>query len=516
MGQLSALIGIDIGTSGLKAAAFELPKEGEADTGNASGPLAAPIAESYRSYPLYSPGAGWVEQEPEEIWQAFLGALQEITAKLVRMHCKPAGLSFSGVMHSIFIVDDRGAEQTRMLTWADTRSAPQMRRIRNDLGLALYRRTGTPMHPMSPISKILWFKENGAALRRGWRFVSIKEWIVLRLTGEWVADISTASATGMFNLEKLAWDREALSYLGLVPEQLSRPESTLEVLPLSNSGSSFLGLPSGLPLVLGATDGVLANLGAGSVVPGSAAVTIGTSAAVRTVVKRPWTDPEGRVFCYALTEDHWVIGGGLNSGGIVMRWVRDQIAVPEKERALAQGIDPYTVMIQEAASIPAGAEGLIFLPYLTGERAPIWDDAAKGVFFGLSWHHNRSHIIRAALESVAYAVNSVYQVLQTIKPIDQFVRVSGGFTRSEFWRQLLADVLDVKLEVPDVSEASCYGAAVLAAKALGYSRRLEDSVAGLGVTAVNEPQAGETAMYRKNYELFLRIYEQNKQLFHAK
>lgn len=512
MGQLSAVIGIDIGTSGLKTVAYKLPGNSDLASGS-TGPLVTPLAQSYRTYSLYSPRPAWVEQEPEEIWLAFVAAMQEITEKLVVLHCSPACLAFSGVMHSLFIVDSRGGIQTRLLTWADTRASQQMYRIKEDLGLPLYHRTGTPLHPMSPAAKVLWFKENGPELREGWRFVSIKEWIVWRLTGKWLVDISTASATGLFNLEKLVWDKEALSYLGLNPEQLSQPEGTLKVLPLQNTGASVLNLPQGLPLVLGATDGVLANLGAGSVISGSAAVTIGTSAAVRTVVDRPWTDSEGRTFCYALTENHWVIGGGLNSGGIVLRWIRDQLAVPEKERAVSLGVDPYSVMIDEAASIPVGAEGLVFLPYLTGERAPIWDDQARGILFGLSWHHTRGHIIRAALESVAYAVNSVYQVLHKIKPINRFVRVSGGFIRSEIWRQILADVLEVKLEVPDVGEASCSGAALLAAKALGYSRSLEDSVAKQRIITVNKPQMENALAYRRSYELFLEIYQQNKRLF---
>jgi len=267
------------------------------------------------------------------------------------------------------------------------------------------------------------------------------------------------------------------------------------------------------PFVVGACDGVLANLGVGAIERGQMAVTIGTSSAVRTVVSQPRTDPQARTFCYALTEQHWVVGGASNNGGILLRWLRDNFCQPEVEQAKQAGLDAYQVMLAAADKIAPGSEGLICLPYLSGERAPHWNGQARGIFFGLGLHHQRSHLIRSTLEGILFAVYSIRLALQDLTGTAQAIRASGGFARSSIWLQLMADLCGDEVQVPQVTEASGFGAAVLAMYATGAIDRLEDVQSLVRIRDRYQPDATKTEIYHQLYPLFDRLYRDNVAAF---
>ncbi len=251
-------------------------------------------------------------------------------------------VSFSSAMHSLIAVDEALRPLTPCITWADNRSAGYVKPVKEQLnGHEIYMRTGTPIHPMSPLLKLLWFRDHRPELfAAAYKFIGIKEYVFARLFGEYVIDHSLASATGLFNLRSLDWDSEATALCGVRREQLSRPVPTTHVMQgLRAEDAARLGLAADTPFVVGASDGVLANLGAGAFEPGIYSVTIGTSGAVRGVVREPVTDPKGRLFCYALKEDFWVVGGAINNGGIMFRWVRDQLATAEAEEGRRRGMD---------------------------------------------------------------------------------------------------------------------------------------------------------------------------------
>ena len=277
-------------------------------------------------------------------------------------------------MHSILPVDGQGKPLMRAMTWADNRSAEWTEALKTEMnGHEIYLRTGTPIHPMSPLTKIMWLtREQPELFKQTHKFISMKEYVFLKLFNEYVIDHSMASATGMMNLEKLDWDEEALHVAGITPDHLSRLVPTTHVLKqgLNPEYAKEMGIADTTPFVIGASDGVLSNLGVNAIDPGVVAVTIGTSGAIRTVVDKPVTDPKGRFFCYALTEDAWVIGGPVNNGGVIFRWIRDEFAASEVETAKRLGIDPYEVLTRVAENVPPGSEGLLFHPYMTGERAP--------------------------------------------------------------------------------------------------------------------------------------------------
>ena len=389
--------------------------------------------------------------------------LEAVRAVVAQTTSRVAGLAFSSAMHSLIGLDADGKPLTASVTWADARAGEQAERLRAaDGGLRLHRRTGTPLHPMAPLPKLVWFREREPELcARVRHWVGIKEYVLLRLCGELVTDHSTASGTGLLDLSRLDWDAEALELAGVAADRLARLVPGTTVLPrLAPSAAEATGLPVDTPVVVGAGDGPLANLGLGAVRPGVAACSIGTSGALRVTVEHPAVDPAGGVFCYALTEDRWVVGGAINNGGLVLDWAGDALA-PE----LGDGAEEELLAL--AAQAPPGSGGLVMLPYLTGERAPHWSALPRGAYVGLTRSHRREHLVRAALEGVCQQLALVLASVRAAGNEVREVRATGGFARSPLWRQLLADALGTEVHFPAGSEGSSFGAALLGMQALG-------------------------------------------------
>jgi gluconokinase len=256
---------------------------------------------------------------------------------------------------------------------------------------------------------------------------------------------------------------------------------------------------------MGASDGVLSNLSVGAISPGSIAVTVGTSGAVRAVVEEPWTDPQERLFCYALTENHWVIGGAVNNGGIVFQWIRDRFGEAEVATAQELSQDPYDLLINLAQTVAPGAGGLIFHPYLAGERAPIWDASASGSFVGLTLRHTKAHVIRAVLEGIAFNLNLVLQALQERIGKPKSIQATGGLAKSYFWRQILADVFAQEITVPASYESSCLGAVVLGLYALKKIPSLDAVTEMLGNSQQHQPIQENVETYQKIIPLYTRL-----------
>ncbi|MDV2991580.1 MAG: Xylulose kinase [Chroococcidiopsis sp. SAG 2025] len=422
-----------------------------------------------------------------------------------------AAVGFSTATHSLLPVDANNKPLSNIIIWADNRSVDQTERLNQDkITHNLYLRTGSPIHPVSVVTKLMWLQEKEPEIfHKAAKFISIKEYIFFRLFQRYVVDYSIASATGLFNLQYLNWDAEALTIAGIQAAQLSELVPTTHILRgMQTEYAEAMGLDPHTPVVIGANDGVLANLGVGAIASSEFAITIGTSGAVRTVAPAPITDPQMRTFCYALTEKHWVIGGPTNNGGIVLRWLRDRFCYPEVEAAKRLGIDPYDVMIQAAMEIPAGAEGLICLPYLSGERAPYWNPKARGVFFGLNFNHTRSHTIRAAMEGIIFAVYSINVAIQEITGTTGEIRASGGFARSQAWLQMMADAFGMVVAMPEVYEASGYGAAVLAMYAIGAIADLADVQPTIKIRDRISPNLDLTRTYHQLFSRYQRLYRQ--------
>ncbi len=487
-------LGVDIGTTSTKAVLFD--KKGI-------------VVESETVlYPLYTPNQLIAEQDPEEIFRAVLTVVRETLRKSAISPKALKLVSFSAAMHSLIAIDKNGELLTQSITWADTRSAKHAKKIKEDMnGHEIYLRTGTPIHAMSPLSKLVWLKSDESAIfEKAEKFIGIKEFVFHRFFGEYLIDHSLASATGLFNLENLDWDEEALEIAGISAENLSKPVPTTHIQTgLSPEYAAFMGIDQYVPFVIGASDGVLSNLGVNAIDPGVIAVTIGTSGAIRTVSPVPKTDPKGRTFCYILTKNHWVVGGPVNNGGIVLRWLRDEFATSETETAKRLGIDSYDVLTNIASNVSAGSDGLLFLPYLTGERAPLWDANARGSFFGLSIHHKKQHMIRAVLEGIVFNLYTVLLAVEELTGEPVRIQASGGFARSAMWRQLMADVFDKPVIIPESYESSCLGAIVLGMYAIEEIDDFSIVSDMIGETHTHSPSIEASDVYRELLPIYIRL-----------
>lgn len=468
------VVAVDVGTTATKVTAFAVD--------------GIPVAATEQGYPLRAPAPGRAEQDPDEILAAVRTALAAVVGQVGAE--RVAGVALSSAMHTLMALDGEGRPLTPLTSWADTRAEPQSDRLRADpSGLALHRRTGTPVHPMSPLPRLMWFAENEPGLcARVQRWAGVKEYLLLQLCEAWVMDHSIASATGLMNLEALAWDAEALQLAGVSPAQLPELVPTTHVVPLTARAATAVGLPAGTPVVVGGGDGPLANLGVGAVRPGMAACSLGTSGALRVVVDRPAVDPLGQVFCYALAPGLWVVGGAINNGGIVMRWLLESIATD-----LGAAAEPELLAL--AAQVPPGSGGLLMVPSLMSERAPRWTSLARGSYIGLTRDHRREHLVRAALEGVALQLALVLESMRAAGLQVDSVRATGGVMRSELWQQLLADAFSLPIDLLEGQQGSGHGAAILGMAALGLIDTIEDAAVATRVVRSVAPEPDAAAVY---------------------
>lgn len=489
------MLGVDIGTTSTKAVLFT--QQGEI------------IQQENKGYPLHTPDISTAEQDPDEIFQAVLHVISKVIAKSNISSEDLQFISFSSAMHSVIAMDEHDQPLTQCITWADNRSEAWTRKIKEEMnGHEVYKRTGTPIHPMSPLSKLAWIvNEKPEIASKAKKYIGIKEYVFKKLFDQYVVDHSLASAMGMMNLKELDWDKEALTIAGVTRDQLSKLVPTTET--FTNCHAEFakqLGISSETTFVIGASDGVLSNIGVNAIGKGEVAVTIGTSGAIRTVIDRPQTDEKGRIFCYALTEKHWVIGGPVNNGGMVLRWIRDEFASSEVETAKRLGIDPYEVLIKIAERVRPGADGLLFHPYLAGERAPLWNPDVRGSFFGLTMSHKKEHMIRAALEGVIYNLYTVFLALLEVmdEPVVR-IQATGGFARSDVWRQMMADIFDLEVIVPESYESSCLGACILGLYAIGEIESFDVVSDMIGSTHKHTPIEEDVQEYRELLPIFINV-----------
>ena len=487
-------IGVDVGTTGTRAIAYDIN--------------GINICSSEAFYPLLTPHPDWAEENPLQIFESIEKVIGETAAQLRYKNQTLAGIALSTVMHSFVGLDAHHEPLMDIQTWADSRSAGIVRRMKADKELCqnFYQRTGCPVHACYPLAKILWLQKNLPELFQRMQYVgSLKDYIFRGMTGEWVIDHSTASTSGIYNEENMDWDEEILAYAGLRREHMPLVVSTTYQAVLTREAAERMNLPVGLPVVIGATDGVLVNVGIGAVRPGQLSATIGTSGALRMLTQKPMTDPKMRTWCYNLTDDMWVAGGAINNGGMILRWVRDKICHYTTTHLENLDVDGYDLMTMKAAHIAPGAEGLIMLPCFTGERSPYWNSELRGMFFGLSLNHSRSHMIRAAMEGICYSMNAVLAALQEFGEIKD-IRVSGSFTKSELWLQILSDVLNQKLTMPDNSEGAAFGAAVLGFIASGRLKGIDDTAELIQARKIYQPIAENVQTYRELYDIFERLY----------
>lgn len=455
MRELGCTLGIDLGTTSAKVLAF--------DTGGRE------LAGAAEQLELERPAPGAAEQDPAAVYAAVMRALGAVARQVGTLGYRVTHVGMSAAMHSLIPVAADGTPLLHALLWMDQRAAEAAQALwRSPAGPAIYARTGTPVAAMTPLAKLIWLRAqrpdvfNGAA-----RFVSLKEWIWHRWFSAWQVDASLASATGLYNLRARDWDAEALALAGITADRLGAlvPTTYVRRDPIAPELAA-LGA-GGVPVAfnIGASDGVLANLGVGAIGPESLVMTIGTSLAVRSGDATPFTDPATRLFCYVLDTDRFIVGGPSNSGGIVLDWLAHLVApVPGAHAAPTSATKQPTA---DFADLFAAAEGahdddLLCLPYIAGERAPLWDAQARGVFAGLTLGHSGAHLMRAAIEGIVYNARWIAEPLLRRPAPPRQIIASGKVLDVAWIRQLVADVFGLPVRFLGDVDASAFGATALA------------------------------------------------------
>ncbi|MCP4642546.1 MAG: xylulokinase, partial [bacterium] len=428
-------------------------------------------------YPLHTPRPDWAEQDPADWRRAVIEALSELAAALDSSDIK--GIGLTGQMHGSVFLDEAGQVLRNAILWCDQRTAKQCDDITSKVGeKQLIDMVCNPALTGFTAPKILWLRDNEPEIYDKVRKVLLpKDYIRLQLTGEYATDVADASGTLLFDVKNRTWHTELMSMLDIpadfVPRAFEGPEVTGT---LSKEMASATGLPAGIPVVAGGGDQAAGGVGCGIVRTGVISSTVGTSGVVFAFADDVTLDPEGRVhtFCHSVPGKWHVMGVMLSAGGS-LRWYRDAFCDDEKAVAASTGVDPYEYITGAADTVPIGAEGLVFLPYLTGERTPHKDPYAKGAFVGLSLRHTKAHMARSVLEGVAYGMRDSLDIIRGMGvPITQ-VRASGGGAKSAFWRQMQADVNQAPLVTINVDEGPAYGAALLATVATGMHGSVEEA-----------------------------------------
>ncbi|MBG9378304.1 gluconokinase [Panacibacter sp. DH6] len=443
-------------------------------------------------------------QDAEAIYNNVVQLLQESCAFSVAAGARIACVSFSAAMHSFLAVDSSGKPLMPAMTWADSRSKKYAQQLRpTEQGKDIYKNTGTAIHTMSPLCKLLWLKnERPALFNEAAKFISIKEYICFRLFDTYIIDEGIASATGLYNIYSHAWHTPSLMLAGIDEQKLSAVVATTHVETNVNATvKQMLALPYDVPFVMGGNDGCLANLGCGALTPGTAVLTLGTSGAVRLTIPAPAIKPLNGLFRYILTKDLYVTGGPINNGGAALEW----FATNMLQKPLNEG-DNFNDVMQLAATADAASEGVFFQPYLLGERAPVWDEDSCGIFYGLKAHHKPAHLTRAVIEGISF---SLLQIMQNIEQQNNdigAVYISGFVTQSDFWLQLLADMFGKKVILNDIADASALGAAFIGMTATGFVKDITDVKQFISTDKVFHPNPAVHGVYEKSFRKYLQIY----------
>jgi xylulokinase len=499
-----ALLGIDLGTTGVKAALFA------ANDGHV-------LASTFVDYPLLHPHPGWAEQDPADWWQATITAIRTCLAGGVSDGLSPTdirGIGLSGQMHGVVLLDADNKVLRPCIIWADQRSEAQCHWMTERVGAArLIELVSNPALPGFSAPKALWVRDNEPDIfARAYTIILPKDYIRFRLTGVIAMEISDAAGTCLLDVKHGTWSREVLEAIEFDPALLPPVVPADAVCGTITGEVAFLtGLQPGTPVAGGGADNACGAVGNGVVRPGLALVSIGTSGVVLAHAASPQVDTSGpvpRVHTFNHAVPHaWYLMGVTQGAGLSLRWVRDNIGLPERALERWTGQDAYELLAREAESVPAGSDGLIFLPYLQGERTPHLDAYARGGWIGLTASHDRRHLIRAVLEGVAFSLNDCFAIIREQGLQLTQMRATGGGAKSSFWRQIIADVLGVELVTTNATEGPAFGAALLAGVASGVYSSIEQVCdTTVHVVERTEPRPEVQRVYADAYATYRALY----------
>ena len=508
---MQALLGIDLGTTGVKAALFA------AEDGHV-------LSSAFVDYPLMHPQPGWAEQDPADWWRATIAAIRTCLTQAALHGVQPAdvrGVGLSGQMHGVVLLDEASMVLRPCIIWMDQRSDAQCRWMTERVGAKrLIEYVSNPALPGFSAPKALWVRDNEPDIFARTRTIILpKDYIRYRLTGVLAMEISDAAGTCLLDVKHGVWSREVLEAIDLDPALLPPIVAADAVCgTITDEVAALTGLQPGTPVAGGGADNACGAVGNGVVQPGLALVSIGTSGVVLAYAETPQVDMSGPVprvhtFNHAVP-NAWYLMGVTQGAGLSLRWVRDNIGLPERALEPWTGLDAYELLAKEAESVPPGCNGLLFLPYLQGERTPHLDAFARGGWIGLTASHDRRYLVRAVLEGVAFSLKDCFRIIGEQGLSLEQVRATGGGAKSPLWRQIIADVLGVELVRMNAQEGPAFGAALLAGVASGiYSSVQQACEATIRIEERTQPRTEVEPTYARVYENYQALYPALKPIF---
>ena len=501
---MAYLLGVDIGTSGTKTVLFD-------ELGNAR-------ASDLQEYPLYQPKNGWAEQDPEDWWMATYVSIKNVLAKSGVSPDDVKGVGLSGQMHGLVLLDKDNKVLRKSIIWCDQRSSAECEQITQLIGAKrLIEITANPALTGFTASKIMWVKNHEPEIfDKAVKILLPKDYVRYMLTGEFATEVSDASGMQLLDVPNRCWSDEVLQKLGLNKSMLGKVYESQEITgTIHNRAAELTGLKAGTPVVGGGGDQAAGAVGNGIVKPGVISSTIGTSGVVFAYTDKVSIDPLGRVhtFCHAVPNT-WHIMGVTQAAGLSLQWFRNNFCKEEISTANLMGVDPYYLMDKAAEKVEAGSNGLLYLPYLMGERTPHLDSDCRGVFFGLSAKHTKKEVLRAVMEGVVYSLKDCMEIIKELGVDVGQVRASGGGGKSPLWRQMQADVFGSEICTINASEGPAFGVAILAGVGSGVYKSVPEACeATIQVKTRQQADQAMTAKYNEYYKLYKSLYQSMKQDF---
>jgi xylulokinase len=503
---MAYLIGLDVGTSGTKTVLFD-------ENGKA-------IASVTEEYPLHTPHPGWTEQDPEDWWRATVNTLKAVVTKSGVQPEEIKGIGLSGQMHGSVFLDEQNQVVRPAILWNDSRTADACEEITRTIGeQRLLELASNPALTGFTAPKAVWLKNREPEnFKKTRTLVLPKDYVRFRLTGELAMEVSDGAGTLLFNVRQRTWSHEILDALGIPREWMPPVKESTDIGGyITDEVARLTGLKAGTPVACGGADNACGATGTGVVVEGRMLASLGTSGVILAPAKSPQTDPEGRAhtFCHSVP-NMWYLMGVILSAGMSLRWYRDVIADSERAQAHSNSRDPYDLLTALAAEAPIGSEGLLFLPYLTGERTPHKDPYARGGFIGLTIRHDRKHLIRAVLEGITFAMRDSLEIARALGVEITEVRATGGGAKSAFWKQLQADIYGCEIATINADQGPAFGAAIMAGVGAGVYNSIPEACDRI-IQVVERTQPNEAAVreYNDYYEVYRSLYPNLREACHT-
>lgn len=496
------LLALDVGTSSCKVTIFD--SEGLV-RGDWSG-----------SYPTYYPYESWVEQNPEDWWKQLCEGIGHVLNQSKIDPREIVAIGVDGTSWALIAIDKQGRLLHPAMLWLDRRAEEQANYMKDELGEdRIIDISGNPVDPAYLTPKMLWLRENKKEIYRDtYKFLQSNSYIIYRLTGKISQDYSQAYGFHFYNIGESRWEESIAEKLGISLDLMAPLYNSHEIVSsLTEEAARETGLIKGIPVVAGGLDAATSSLGAGVIGLGQTQEQGGQAGGMSIALDRPLIHPK-LILGYHVVPNHWLLQGGSVGGSGTLRWFKDELGHYEVDLARERSVSPYSIMDQEAEKIRLASDGLIFLPYMAGERSPIWDSNARGLLLGLSYNKTRGHIIRAIMEGVGF---SLLHNLETAKEVDANVDILksvGGAANSRVWTQIKSDITGKIIEVPYSDHATALGSAILAGVGTGFYKDFDEAVSrAVKIKRVHYPNNENTKVYWDYYKLYLKIYESLKDIF---